>query len=51
MKWIMDSYQALPKEQGAKIQDVLNSQGVKNINDVTPAMYPAIVAGVNLLKG
>lgn len=50
MKYVMDSYQALGQEKGARIQNVLSGMGVKNINDVTPAMYGALYAGVEALK-
>lgn len=51
MTFVMDSYKALGPIKGAKIQDVLTSVGVKNINEVKPEMYAAIKAGVEALKG
>ncbi len=50
MKFVMDSYQALGNVKGARIQEVLNSIGVHNINDVTPEQYGALFAGVEALK-
>ena len=50
MIFVMDSYKALGPIKGAKIQDVLNSVGVKNINEVKPEHYAAIKAGVEALK-
>ena len=50
MTFVMDSYKALGPIKGAKIQDVLNSVGVKNINEVKPEHYAAIKAGVEALK-
>ena len=51
MDWIMTSYRALGAEKGAKIQDVLTAIGYKNINDVDPAQWGALKAGVEALKG
>lgn len=51
LKFVMDTYQSLPPAQGAKIQDVLLSLGIKNINDVKPEQYAALASGVNALKG
>jgi hypothetical protein len=50
MTFVMDNYKALGPIKGAKIQDVLTSVGVKNINEVKPEMYAAIKAGVEALK-
>ena len=50
MTFVMDSYKTLGPIKGAKIQDVLNSVGVKNINEVKPEMYATIKAGVEALK-
>ena len=51
MTFVMDNYKALGPIKGAKIQDVLTSVGVKNINEVKPEHYAAIKAGVEALKG
>jgi hypothetical protein len=50
MTFVMDSYKALGPIKGAKIQDVLNSVGVKNINEVKPEHYATIKSGVDALK-
>lgn len=50
MTFVMDNYKALGPIKGAKIQDVLTSVGVKNINEVKPEHYAAIKAGVEALK-
>jgi hypothetical protein len=50
MKFVMDSYQAMGPEKGKNIQNVLNSIGVHNINDVKPEHYAALHAGVEALK-
>ena len=50
MKYVMDSYQALGNIKGARIQEVLGSIGVHNINDVKPEQYAALFAGVEALK-
>jgi hypothetical protein len=47
--WVMDKYKALGRERGGKIQDVLNSLGIANINDMDPSKYAAFVAGVEAL--
>ena len=48
--FVMDSYKALGPIKGAKIQEVLNGVGVKNINEVKPEMYAAVKAGIEALK-
>ena len=50
LAWVMTSYQNLPKDKGPLIQNVLNSLGVHNINDVKPEHYAALFAGVEALK-
>lgn len=47
--WVMDSYQRLGPDRGKNIQNVLNSLGVHNINDVKPEQYVALVQGVEAL--
>lgn len=47
--YVMGAYKALGPN-GNKIQDVLNTVGVKNINDVQPAMYKALFDGIEALK-
>jgi hypothetical protein len=50
LKWTMDKYTKLGPELGKQIQDVLNSLGTKNINDVTPDKYAAFFNGVESIK-
>jgi hypothetical protein len=50
LKWTMDRYTKLGSELGKQIQDVLNSLGTKNINDVTPDKYVAFYNGVESIK-
>ena len=49
-KWIMDEYKAMGATKGARIQQVLESIGHKNVNDVTPDKFAALVAGIEVLK-
>lgn len=49
VSFIMDTYKTLGPIKGAKIQDVLASVGVKNINDVRAEMYATVKAGVEAL--
>jgi len=48
--YVMDSYKTLGPINGAKIQGVLTTIGVSNINDVKPEMYAPLYAGVEALK-
>ena len=50
MAFVMDTYKSLGPIKGAKIQEVLNGVGVKNINEVKPEMYAAVKAGIEALK-
>lgn len=47
---VMASYKALGPIKGAKIQDILTSVGVVNINEVKPEHYAAIQAGLAALS-
>lgn len=47
--FVMASYKALGPQKGAGIQGVLTSLGYSNINDVNPAHYDALFAGVKAL--
>jgi hypothetical protein len=49
LKWVMNAYQSVPAEKGARIQEVLNGLGVRNINDIKPEQWGALVDGVNKL--
>ena len=48
--YVMSSYKTLGVAKGAQIQQVLVSLGHQNINDVKPANYDALFAGVEALK-
>lgn len=48
--FVISSYKALGPEKGAKIQQVLESLGFKNINDVPEAQWGALKAGIEALK-
>ena len=50
VSWIMSKYKVMGPIKGARIQEVLGSVGVKNINDVTAEMYAAVVEGVNRIE-
>lgn len=47
--FVMASYKALGPQKGSGIQGVLTSLGYQNINDVNPAHYDALFAGVKAL--
>ena len=47
--FVMASYKALGPQKGSGIQGVLTSLGYSNINDVNPAHYDALFAGVKAL--
>ena len=47
---VMASYKTLGPIKGAKIQDILTSVGVVNINEVKPEHYAAIQAGLAALS-
>ena len=48
--WIMAQYKEMGMEKGKLIQNVLNEVGSSNINEVNPAHYAALYAGVMKLK-
>jgi hypothetical protein len=50
LAYVMSSYQALGAEKGAGIQKVLESFGVKNINEVKAEHYATLYAGIEALK-
>jgi hypothetical protein len=50
LNYVMESYKLMGPAKGAGIQGVLSSIGVANINDVQPAQYAALFAGVEALK-
>jgi hypothetical protein len=47
--FVMSAYKALGPQKGAGIQNVLTGLGYQNINDVNPAHYDAMFAGVKAL--
>jgi hypothetical protein len=47
--FVMSAYKALGPQKGSGIQSVLTSLGYQNINDVNPAHYDALYAGVKAL--
>lgn len=51
MDFVISSYKLLGSEKGAAIQGVLTGMGVNNINDVDPARWGELKAGIDALKG
>ena len=49
-EFVINSYRKLGPEKGAQIQGVLESLGYKNINDVVPAQWGALKAGIEAIK-
>lgn len=47
--YVMNAYKTLGPIKGAKIQEVLQSVGAKNINEVKPEQYATVKAGVDAL--
>lgn len=50
-QFVINSYRALGAEKGAMIQGVLTAMGYANINDVDPARWGELKAGIEALKG
>lgn len=50
IEYVMAAYKAMGAEKGAGIQGVLGTLGYQNINDVAPAHYAALFAGIEGLK-
>jgi hypothetical protein len=50
IQYVMDAYKALGATKGAKIQEVLQTLGHRNINEVRPDQYAALYAGIEGLK-
>ena len=50
IEFVMTSYKNLGPAKGAGIQGVLTGLGYQNINDVNPAHYDALFAGLEALK-
>lgn len=49
-QYTMAAYQAMGPEKGARIQSVLQSIGVSNLNEVKPEQFAAFYNGVEALK-
>lgn len=50
LKWVMDVYKTMGPVKGAQIQNVLQSLGYANINDVKPEHYAALHNGIETLR-
>lgn len=48
--YVMAAYRTMGPQKGAQIQTVLTGLGYQNINDIKPADYAALFAGVEALK-
>lgn len=51
INYVMAAYNELGPEKGAKIQEVMASMGLTNINDTKPEQYQALYQGIEALKG
>lgn len=50
MQYTMAKYQALGKDKGALIQNVLNQIGVAALNEITPDKFQAYFNGVEAIQ-
>lgn len=50
IQYVTEAYRTMGPEKGAKIQNVISSLGVQNINDIQAEHYGALFAGVEALK-
>lgn len=50
IQYVTDAYKAMGAQKGARIQEIILSLGVQNINDITPEQYPALYTGIEALK-
>lgn len=50
MEYTMGAYKAMGPEKGNKIQGILQSMGVANLNDLRPEQYGAFYQNVEALK-
>lgn len=50
VEYVMGAYKAMGPAKGANIQNVLSKMGYMNINDVKPADYADLYAGIEALK-
>jgi hypothetical protein len=48
--YVMEAYKQMGQQKGAKIQGVLDSLGIKNINEVKPELYQGLYDGVEALR-
>ncbi len=48
--YVMDMYREFGQAKGAKIQQVLDTVGIKNINEVKPEMYQPLYDGVEAMR-
>ena len=51
INYVMAAYNELGPEKGSKIQEVMSSMGLTNINDTKPEQYQTLFQGVEALKG
>lgn len=50
IQYVTEAYKAMGPTKGARIQEVITSIGVVNINEIVPDHYAALYAGVEALK-
>lgn len=50
MEYTMGAYKAMGPEKGNKIQGILQSMGVQNLNDLKPEQYASFYQAVEALK-
>ncbi len=48
--YVMDAYKQMGQQKGSRIQGVLDSLGIKNINETKPEFYQPLYEGVEALK-
>lgn len=51
VNYVMEAYNQLGPEKGARIQEVMSQLGLTNINDTKPEQYAALYQGIEALKG
>lgn len=50
IEYVTNAYKAMGPVKGARIQEVITSLGVININEVTPERYGALYTGIEALR-
>lgn len=50
IEYVTNAYKAMGPAKGARIQEVITSLGVININEVTPERYGALYTGIEALR-